>query len=507
MNRRVIAEASAPSVRRTAFAVALLATSALLVQPAGLARPAASSTTSTFANAGASATESLLHVFYAGGGMWRMCSTGDCTTTDQDWGADSLTYALALREQTTGATSLIPILAALATAAPSYPAPCSGASCTAWSDVPQWDTIALAREYEATRDPTVLAKAEAAFAFVEGSPVFSLGACPEIRYQQPYGGSNQLKTLETDGNAIKAALLLYHDSGLKSYLDVARQRYAAVRDYFLDPTVPLYSVYVFDDGRTCTLLPHRFFASVNGDMIWSGIALSRDTGQRTYLREALATARAVDLDLNDARGIFTDLQAENDIVEPLVEAMYVLAADEHVGFARSWILRNAAAALGARTAAGAFGRFFDGPPPASTVTAWQANGGFALEIAAAALAPERAALPTPGWSRARFVTDAITSTTAHLTFRGEGIALIGTLGEHCCESGHARVLLDGQQTFDHTGIWQNKSSAGISIPHTILFAWRWPVSGRHTLRFEPGIPNGKEGSSFLDIQGYFVIPG
>jgi hypothetical protein len=497
---RWIDSGRAPVVSRAPLVAALLAAAALVVQPA------ASTAAPTFSSAAESATDALLAVFYAGGGLWQLCSSGTCGTADQDWGADSLTYALALREQTTGDPSLVPVLAALAAAAPSYPAPCSGSSCSSWSDVPQWDAIALAREYEATRDPSVLAKAEAAFEFVEGSPVFSLGACPEIRYQQPGGGGNLLKTLETDGNAIKAALLLYQDSGVATYLDVARERYDAVRSYFLDPDVPLYTTYVFDDGRTCTQLPHRFFASVNGDMIWSGLALFRDTHERAYLQEALATARAVDLDLNDARGIFTDLQAENDVVEPLVEAMYTLAADEHVTFARSWILRNAAAALGARTASGVFGRFFDGPPPTSTVTAWQSNGGISIEIAAAALAPDAAAIPTPGWDRSLFVIKAITGTPAHLSFQGEGIALIGTLGEQCCESGHVRPLIDGQQTFDRTGIWQNKSSAGISIPGTILFAWRWPVAGRHTLRFEPGIPNGKEGTSFVHIQGYFVIP-
>lgn len=474
----------------------------LLLVPA-----AAGGVSETFAAAGASATASLLQVFYAGNGSWQMCSTGACGTTDQDWGADSLTYALALREQTTGDPRLTPILAALAAAAPNYPAPCSGSNCSSWSDVPQWDTIALAREYEATHDPAVLAKAESAFAFVEGSPVFALGACPAIRYQQPDGGSNDLKTLETDGNAIKAALLLYQDSGTATYLDVARQRYAAVREYFLDPQVPLYTTYVFDDGVRCSQLPHRFFASVNGAMIWNGLELFHDTGQSRYLQQALATAHAVASDLDDADGVFTDLQAENDVVEPLVEAMYALASDDHAAFARQWILRNAAAALGSRAPDGVFGRFFDGPPPTSIVTAWQANGGIAIEIAAAALAPNLAAVTPTGWQSARYVSKQITGTPAHITFDGEGIALVGTLGEHCCESGHVQVLLDGHETFDQTGIWQDKSSAGISIPNTILFVWRWPTPGSHTVGFAAGIPNGKEGDSFVHIQGYFLIRG
>src|SRR5262249_43340615 len=155
----------------------------------------------------------------------------------------------------------------------SYPAPCAQEPCGSWSDVPEWDAIALVREYEATRDPAALAKAEAAFAFVERSQVFALGACPQIRYQQPGGGANRLKTLETDANAIKAAILLHAATGDAAYLASARARYDAVRAAFLDRAVPLYTVYIFDDGRACTRLPHRFFASVNGDMIWSGLEL------------------------------------------------------------------------------------------------------------------------------------------------------------------------------------------------------------------------------------------
>jgi hypothetical protein len=95
---------------------------------------------------------------------------------------------------------------------------------------------------------------------------------------------------------------------------------------------------------------------------------------------------------------------------------------------------------------------------------------------------------------------------ASLTFTGTGIALIGTLGEQCCDVGHARVLLDGVETSDTTGIWQNESSSGRTIPDTVLFAWRWPTSGRHTLTIYPGIADAKEGGSFVHIQSYLVDP-
>jgi hypothetical protein len=461
---------------------------------------------STFADAGRRATTTLLQVWYAGSGAWRACNAADCATGNSDWGYDSLTYVLASRYAATHDRRLLAPLRELVQSAPTFPAPCTDVSgCDSWSDVPEWDAIALVREYAITRNPAALAKAEAAFAYVESSSAYALGACPRILYQQPGGELNRLKTLETDANLIKAAVLLFGATHRPEYVAAARSHYAAVRAYFLDSAVPLYSVYVFDDGSSCTQVPHRFFASVNGDMIWSGVELYRVTGDRAYLDQAIGTGRAVDRKLGDPRGIFTDLQAENDIVEPLVEGMTALARHRQA-FARAWILRNAAAALSARTEDGSFGRFFDGPPPESTVTAWQTNGGLALEIAAAELAAGVQTTPGDAWARAATITADVGTLPASLAVRGSGIALLGTLGEQCCEAGHARVIVDGRETFDQTGIWQNKSSSGRSIPGTVLFAWRWPAAGPHTLAFEPGLENGKEGGAFLHLTGYKLLP-
>ena len=88
-------------------------------------------------------------------------------------------------------------------------------------------------------------------------------ACPSIRYQQAFGAGGGLKTLETDSNAIKAALLLWKATGTPSYLDDAVAVYSAVRRYFLDPKLSLYTVYVYDDGVSCAQLPARFFASAS----------------------------------------------------------------------------------------------------------------------------------------------------------------------------------------------------------------------------------------------------
>jgi hypothetical protein len=458
----------------------------------------------TFATAGRRAEATLLGRWYAGGGLWRACNTAGCPTGNSDWGFDSLTYVLALRFRATHDVRLRGPLRALARTAPTYGVPCSsGAGCGSWSDVPAWDAVALLDEHAATGDPIALAKAVAAFHFVERSGAFALGACPRIDYQQPGGGANRLKTLETDSNLIKAALLLYRATHERAYLAAARAHYRAVRAAFLDPAIPLYTVYVFDDGGTCTPLPHRFFASVNGNMIWNGAELFRATDDRVYLDQAAATAKAVGRWLSDGRGVFADLQAENDVVEPLVEGMDALAARGDAT-ARAWILRNAASALSARAPDGSFGRFFDGPPPSTTATAWQVNGGLALETAAAELAPHRRVPPAPGWAGAVTVWHEVATLPATLTFSGAGIALLGTLGERCCEAGHARVLVDGRETVDRTGIWQDKSSLGHSVDRTVLFAWRWRSRGRHTLTFVAGDPNAKEGGPFLHLRGYEV---
>ena len=316
----------------------------LLILPGAAA--GARQPTTTFAAAGDRAVTTMLHVFYAGHGLWNACDNPICGRSNVDWGVDSLTYTLALRWTAKHDPRIATTLKELLATAPTYPAPCQAKPC-GWSDVPAWDSIAASREYEILHDPSALAKAEAAFAYVEDGKLFALGACPQIRYQQPNGEANHLKTLETDANAIKAALLLYRATHSAGYLDSAVRHYSAVRSLFLDPNVPLYSVYVFDDGKTCTQVPHRFFASVNGDMIWNGLELSRATGDQRYRNDALATAKAVDHYLSDPAGVFADLQAENDIVEPLVEAMYGLATQAHASFARSWILRNAASAISA----------------------------------------------------------------------------------------------------------------------------------------------------------------
>jgi hypothetical protein len=471
----------------------------------GSSGPADSGPLTSFAANAAAAQGAMLEDFYDGQGEWNACvPSGACFTDNFDWGADSMTNALYLRWEGTHDPAIATVMGALNATALTWP-PCSLPDCIALSDVPSWDSIASSREYAVTQDAGALARAEANFAVVDQSNAFALGACPGIDYQQAGAGDggNILKTLETDSNYVKAALLLYEETGTPSYLQKAETKYQAVRQYFLDPTVPLYTVFVFDDGGVCWQAPRKFFASVNGNLIWAGLHLARDTGQATYQDQAWATATAVTQDLGDGTGVFADMEDEDDVEAPLVEGMLELSGD--AGFARAWILANAAAAQASRTPQGVYGRYFDGPPP-ETVTEWQSNGSFALAFAAALVAPDGGFAPDPFWSGATYVDAGYADPPFSISFTGRGVALVGTLGAVCCYLGHAQVLVDGVQTFNETGIVQNESPPSVSLPDSILFAWRWPDAGAHTLQFEPGPYDPKEGGSFLQLSGYEVVP-
>jgi hypothetical protein len=490
-----------------ALIIAVAGSGAALMPGGDRAARAGRNSGTTYAALAASAVSALEHSYYTGAGTWNMCVPAICRSKNLDWGADSLTYALYMHWYLTADKQVKPIMAALALTAHQY-----GPSSTSMSDVPMWDTIADVREYQVTGDPAALAKAEAAFSYVDSTAAahFAAGACPKIDYQSPGGGANNLKTLETDSNYVKAALLLYQVTGKHAYLTKAENKYAAVRSYFLSPSVPLYTVYVFDDRSHCAQLPGRFYASVNGNMIWSGAELTGLTGNPGYLAQAVATAKAVRHYLSDAAGVYADLQAENDVAEPLIEAMYLLATADHQGFARDWLLRCASAAAADETPLGSYGRFFDGPPPRTNVTAWQTNGGFALMIAAAKLDPTGVPADPSYWHNAVWVSDNKSlpagGGTVQIGFSGRAIAIIGTMGEHCCEAGHARVYIDGTITFDRTGIWQNKSSSGRTISGTVLFAWRWPAADSHVINIGAAPFNPKEGGPFFHMTGYYLVP-
>jgi hypothetical protein len=444
----------------------------------------------------------LEQTFYTGLGLWRMCDPAVCNVKNRDWGADSLTNLLYFRWLTARDRSVLPILRSLALTAPLW-SPGEAAS----SDSVMWDAVADARTYQATGSPVALTKAKAALAWIGTIRGLGSGACPAVDYQWPFHKRSDLKTIETASNYIKAALLLYQITGTRSYLISARTQYGLVRQYFLEPS-NLYTAYMIDNGTSCRTLPGRYFASVNGNMIWAGQRLATFTGNHGYLREAVRTARAVQTKLSDNAGIFADLQADNDIVGPLVEAMYALAHGFHQRFAARWLLTNASAAGADGNSIGEYGRFFDGPPPAVLATAWQINGGVALMQAAAALDPSGRPADPRFWAKAAFVPYArsLTGASLQIAFTGRAIAIMGDVGAKCCSTGHARVLVDGVPTANQTGIWQNMSSPARQQPDQVLFAWRWHRSGHHVITILPGRYDPEEGGSFFAMEGYLLVP-
>lgn len=480
---------------------------ALFVVLVGSCRPAPAAP-GTFRQASDAALETLQTTFYDDGN-WKLCVPTSCGVLpfdDFDWGADSLTAALYLRWSIEGDASIPPMMTQLDANGPTY-GTCTAQNCPSWSDVPLWDSVAASHENLVTGSSSTLQRAQEAFDYVDTATQFALGACPGVDYQEPAGGSTMVKTLETDSNYVKAALLLYQATSTAAYLDKAVAKYASARQYFLDPTVPLYTVYVVDDGQSCSQIPRRFYASVNGNMIWSGLALAAATGDASYLDDAVATGQAVAANLSDAAGVYADLQTDDDVVEPLVEAMYQLATAQDQAFAEAWLQTNAQAMAGARAPDGAYGRFFDGPAPTAAITEWQANGGLALAFVAGGLWPDAVATSNAGaWKDAVYVADDLPALPSSIQFTGQAIAVFGTLGEQSYQLGQALVYVDGVETFDQTGIHQDESNAFGAIPDAVLFAWRWPTSGPHTVSFAAGPSDPKDGGPFLHVQGYSYVP-
>jgi len=444
---------------------------------------------------GKAATASLQQTWF-GDGRWKLCPAANCPQSASDSGADALSYNAYFGWKPLHDNSYVPYMSKLVTSAPTYGPPCRNATCRLRSDVPMWDAVALMRLYDGTdSSATAMNKTLAALAALDGATVYARGACPDIAYREPFGGTDKLKTLATESNYVKAALLVYHFTNDKRYLNFAERRYAAVRKRYLDPHEALYTAYAIDDGKACRQVPHRFLASVNGNMIYDGFLLNEFGRGPLYRAQAIATAKAVERRLSDARGVYANLQDEDDVADPLIEAMYVLTYYWNQEFARSWLVRNAAAVQYARDPDGSFGRFFDGPPPEGSGTAWQTNGGFALMLAVEALNVQDWPPPATDWSGAKRAPANVTRLPLVLRFKGSGIALRGTLGEG---GGDAHVFIDGVETYDQTGL-RTLSHVGPRA-NAVLFAWRWPTAGLHEIRLMPG-----GGPTALHLTSYEVI--
>ena len=124
--------------------------------PAAIAGPAAAAGRPlTYASLGRHALATLEGEYYNGAGEWNLCVPVRCGSGNRDWGVDSLTYVLYLHWLLTGDRTVAPIMNALTATSPD--------SHSGVSDVPLWDSIAAAREYQVTGNPLALRKAESRF--------------------------------------------------------------------------------------------------------------------------------------------------------------------------------------------------------------------------------------------------------------------------------------------------------------------------------------------------------
>ncbi len=146
----------------------------------------------TYAALARRALATLEGEYYNGAGQWNLCVPLRCSAGNRDWGADSLTYVLYLHWLLTGDPAVAPIMNALTATSPS--------AHSGGSDVPLWDSIAAAREYQVTHSPGGAAQGGGVLRLrgrLHGQLSRSAPA-PESCTSSSGGGSTQLKTLETD---------------------------------------------------------------------------------------------------------------------------------------------------------------------------------------------------------------------------------------------------------------------------------------------------------------------
>lgn len=497
--------------------VAVMVTIALVTPASGEAAEASAPAVS-FAQMGEVAASTLVTVFYRGKGVWWLdaaAAGGTGRNSSHDWGADSMIYAAWLRWTTVQDARVPKIMAEMQQSSVDY-----AKGSMRWSDVPMWDSIADSREFDVLKTvrpalaAKALEKAKSAFAYVDADTQhcqFARGAAPTIDFQT--AKRPHYKTLETDGNYIKAAILLYDETGDPQYLARAERKYAAVRTYFLDPTVPLYTLEGSDDGTTWSPHPRLFFSSINGIMLWNSYRLGLLTKKSAYTQDAVASLHAIVDHLADATGIFESLEAEWDTHEPMVEAMWMLAksGDAAVApIASRWITANATAAASSVADDGLRDRFFGGIAPLVThppagqparVTAWQEAGGFALAMAAADLAG-RTTAATDYWRGATYhaLDLAVGEAPQSITCTARAITLIGPL-----EAGrrHVLVSIDGVPLESQMGIFPTCEQR---CPNAVLFAWRWPTGGSHTILLTPDVAKKNAKTKPLQLDGYYTVP-
>jgi hypothetical protein len=166
-------------------------------------------------------------------------------------------------------------------------APPAGPGGTKYYDDNDWIGIELLRAYKLTRNPSVLASAEAVMAFeMAGWDTNPHHACPGgIPFSN--GAENNDRNTVTTAPAAELAAQLYRITGSAQYLQFAQQAYEWVRGCLLTPSA-LYADHISPTG----VLEPMLWSYNQGTMIGAGTLLYQATGNSGYLYEARQTARA-----------------------------------------------------------------------------------------------------------------------------------------------------------------------------------------------------------------------
>jgi hypothetical protein len=166
-------------------------------------------------------------------------------------------------------------------------APPTGPGGAKYYDDNDWVGIELARLYEQTHDPTVLASAEGIMAFEAAG----WQTDPELGCVGGLPFSNTIENTDrntiTTAPAAELAVQLYRITGKPEYLQFAIMAYEWVRGCLLEPN-GMYGDHV---NRAGAIEP-RLWSYTQGVMIGAGTLLYQATGNSGYLYQARQTAAA-----------------------------------------------------------------------------------------------------------------------------------------------------------------------------------------------------------------------
>jgi Glycosyl hydrolase family 76 len=166
-------------------------------------------------------------------------------------------------------------------------APPAGPGGTKYYDDNDWIGIELARAYELTHDPSVLADAQAVMAFeMAGWDTNPEHACPGgIPFSN--AAENNDRNTVTTAPAAELGAQLYRITGNVQYLQFAVKAYEWVRRCLFAPS-GLYADHISPKGVVEPML----WSYNQGSMIGAGALLYRATGNSGYLYDARQAARA-----------------------------------------------------------------------------------------------------------------------------------------------------------------------------------------------------------------------